>query len=474
MVFSDLFFLYGFLPVLLLLYFCIPGNTPRRWILTAFSLLFYAWDRPSHLLVMLALVLADYGFGRLIDPKRKQPADAKKRKFFLILAISSNLALLGFFKYIGFFADTVNMLPGVSLPVLRPVMPIGISFFTFQTLTYVVDVYRGDAECQRSFGKLLLYVSLFPQLIAGPIVRYRDIEEQLDGRMVTAEGINGGIFRFCVGLGKKVLLADACGAVVKALIELPSVTMLARLAAAPAFTLQLYFDFSGYSDMAIGLGMLFGFRFPENFRYPLAADSATDFWRRWHITLGSFFRDYVYIPRGGGRRCRIRNIAVVWFLTGLWHGASWNFVLWGLYYAVLLVIEKAFLLKAFEKLPKTVSFLLSHLYTVVIAVFGFVIFYFDTDLFTNLGYLFGIGCTGFSDLYTVSILSENCILLAVSAVLAFPLIPTLYRLFETKLPENARYPVKRILCTAVSLALLAALTVYLVGNTYSPFLYFRF
>ncbi len=476
MVFSDLFFLYGFLPVLLFLYAVCAKETPRRWVLTLASLLFYAWGNLKHLFVMLALVIADYVFGLLIDPERER--SPRFRKGVLILAVSSNLALLAFFKYIGFFAETVNLLTGAALPVFRPLMPVGISFFTFQTLTYVVDVYRGDAKTQRSFGRLLLYVTMFPQLIAGPIVRYRDIEAQLEARTVTAEGLNRGILRFAAGLGKKVLIADCCGSVVASLNGLADVTTLARLSSALAFTLQLYFDFSGYSDMAIGLGAMFGFTFPENFRYPLAASSATDFWRRWHITLGSFFRDYVYIPLGGGRKHRARNILIVWFLTGLWHGASWNFVLWGLYYALILTLEKAFLLKWFDKLPKAVFFVLTRLYTDVIAVFGFAIFYFDADLIKNIGYLFGAGCTGFSDLYTMSILSDNLFLLAAAAILAFPVVPALGRAFvrlsDGEKHEKPRYIAGRVCGTLVSILLIAASTVRLVGGTYSPFLYFRF
>ena len=466
MVFSNLFFLYIFLPLLLILYFIGKDDAYRRGVLIVFSLLFYAWGEPICVFVMIGLVLLDYAMGLLISR-----ADTKSmKKTWLVVAVIANLGVLCFYKYLGFFIENINTVFRTSLPTLDIKMPIGISFFTFQTMSYVIDVYRGDTEVQRSFSKLLLYVSLFPQLIAGPIVRYKDIEMQLDNRHVTAEKINDGLFRFAIGLGKKAVIADACAVAVKSLNDLADVTLLGRWTSAVFFTLQLYFDFSGYSDMAIGLGKMFGFDFLENFNYPLTATSATDFWRRWHMSLGSFFRDYVYIPLGGNRRMQWRNIIIVWFLTGLWHGASWNFVLWGLYYAVLLVIEKKFLLGVFKKMGKGLRFVVTHLYTIFITVFGFAIFYFEKDLFKNLGYLFGVGCKGFTDIFTNAVLVDNIVLFIAAALLACPIFKALTKPVRDDVP----YEYSRIIKTLVVIALIGVSTIKLVGDTYSPFLYFRF
>ena len=460
MVFSNLFFLYVFLPALFLAYFVIKNNTCRRIVLLAFSLLFYAWGEPIAIFLMIGLVLGDYLFGLLID----HVYSAGAKKLWLVLAIIFNLSILGVYKYLGFFTETFNTIFRAQVPVLSLTMPIGISFFTFQTMSYVIDVYREDAKVQKSFFSLLLYVSFFPQLIAGPIVRYKDIEDLAD--------FNDGLFRFSVGLAKKVLIADCCDTVVTSLYGLTDVTFAARWAGALFFTLQLYFDFSGYSDMAIGLGKMFGFRFLENFNYPLISRSATEFWRRWHMSLGTFFRDYVYIPLGGNRHDQQRNILVVWFLTGMWHGASWNFILWGLYYAVLLMWEKSSLLKTFEKMPKAVSFVVSHAYTLFTTVFGFAIFYFDKNLLKNLGYLFGFGCTGVTDIFTNSVFFDNILLLAAALFFSAPVIPALWN----KLKERGAIPytAERILKTFVMLAFVALASIRLVGNSYSAFLYFRF
>ena len=468
MVFSNLLFLYIFMPALFLAYFIIKNNTYRRIVLLAFSLLFYAWGEPVAIFLMIGLVLGDYLFGRLID----HVYTAQAKKLWLVIAIMFNLGILGVYKYLGFFTETFNTVFRAQIPVLSLTMPIGISFFTFQTMSYVIDVYRDDAKVQKSFFTLLLYVSFFPQLIAGPIVRYKDIEEQLADRRVDLRDFNDGLFRFSVGLAKKVLIADCCDTVVTSLYGLADVTFVSRWAGALFFTLQLYFDFSGYSDMAIGLGKMFGFRFLENFNYPLISASATEFWRRWHMSLGTFFRDYVYIPLGGNRHDQQRNILVVWFLTGMWHGASWNFILWGLYYAVLLMWEKSTLLNTFKKMPKPVSFVVSHAYTLFITVFGFAIFYFDKNLLKNLGYLFGFGCTGLTDIFTNSVIFDNIILLAVALFFSVPVIPTLWN----KLKERGAIPytAERILKTVVFAAFVTLASIRLVGNSYSAFLYFRF
>jgi len=468
MLFSHLLFLYVFMPALFLAYFLIKNNTWRRIVLTAFSLLFYAWGEPVAIFLMLGLVLGDYLFGLLID----HVYTAMAKRLWLIAAIVFNLSILGVYKYLGFFTETFNLIFHAQVPVISLTMPIGISFFTFQTMSYVIDVYRDDAKVQKSFFTLLLYVSFFPQLIAGPIVRYKDIEEQLADRHVEVKDFNDGLFRFSVGLAKKVLIADCCGLAVTSLYGLTDVTFVSRWAGALFYTLQLYFDFSGYSDMAIGLGRMFGFRFLENFNYPLISRSATEFWRRWHMSLGTFFRDYVYIPLGGNRHDQQRNILVVWFLTGLWHGASWNFILWGLYYAVLLMWEKTSLLKTFEKMPKPVSFVTSHAYALFVTVFGFAIFYFDKNLLKNLGYLFGFGCTAVTDIFTNSVIFDNLILLLAALFFSVPVIPTIWK----KLTQSGKMPyfAERLLKTVVVIGFIAVSSIRLVGNSYSAFLYFRF
>ena len=468
MVFSNIFFLYVFLPALFLAYFVIKNDAYRRAVLIAFSLVFYAWGEPVYVFLMIGLVLADYIFGLLIAKTRQ----VWLRKFWLVIAIVSNLSILGVYKYLGFFTETLNFIFNVTIPVVKLSMPIGISFFTFQTMSYVIDVYRGDADVQKSFLRLLLYVSFFPQLVAGPIVRYKDIEMQLYDRQVSLEKLNDGMFRFSVGLVKKVLIADCCDTAITALLSLSDVTFAGRWAAALFFTLQLYFDFSGYSDMAIGLGRMFGFEFLENFNYPLVSRSATEFWRRWHMSLGSFFRDYVYIPLGGNRHDLQRNILVVWFLTGLWLGAAWNFILWGLYYGFLLMWEKKHYLKQIERMPKAVSFVISHIYTIFITVFCFAIFYFEKDLFKNLGYLFGIGCKSVSDIFTTSIVMDNVLLLAAACLFSAPVVPALWKWLKEH--TKISYTAERIIKTVCVIAFVAVSTIRLVGDTYSAFLYFRF
>ena len=468
MVFSNLFFLYIFLPALFLAYFIIKNDTYRRGVLVAFSLFFYAWGEPVYVFLMIGMVLADYIFGLLIH----KCISVTWKSCWLVLAIITNLSILGLYKYLGFFTDTINTIFNVTIPAMDLVMPIGISFFTFQTMSYVIDVYREDADVQKSFFRLLLYVSFFPQLIAGPIVRYKDIEAQLDNRHVSLADFNDGLYRFSIGLGKKVLIANSCDTVVTQLYSLTEVTLAGRWAGALFFTLQLYFDFSGYSDMAIGLGKMFGFRFLENFNYPLISRSATEFWRRWHMSLGTFFRDYVYIPLGGNRHDHQRNIMITWFLTGMWHGASWNFILWGVYYGVLLMWEKKFFLAALEKMAKPVSFVISHAYALFVAVFGFAIFYFDNGLWKNLGYLFGIGVSGVNNIFTTSVVMENIVLLIAALILAVPVYPAAGKF----LTEKCRLPygVQRILKTVATIALISVCTVRLVGNSHNPFLYFRF
>ena len=368
MLFSGIPFLYYFLPVVLAVYFLVPRGA-KNAVLFASSLLFYAWGEPRFCLFMLLSILQGYLFGRLIERNR---ANAKRSKLFLAASVLLSLGLLGYCKYADFFISAVNSLTGLKLKLLHVTLPIGISFYTFQILSYVVDVYRGDVPAQKSFLKLGTYIAMFPQLIAGPIVRYSQIAPQLDARETTLEDLSSGACRFVIGLSKKVLLANVLYGLITAFEESGDLSVLYYWLYAVSFTLQIYFDFSGYSDMAIGLGRIFGFRFSENFDYPYVSGSITEFWRRWHISLGSWFRDYVYIPLGGNRVSKIRwlrNIFIVWALTGLWHGASWNFVLWGLGFAVLLVLEKLVYRKWLDR-----TRFFRHVYVLFFVVMSFVLF----------------------------------------------------------------------------------------------------
>ena len=471
MVFSSLNFMYLFLPVCLLLYFILRGIKARNYLLLVMSLLFYAWGEPKWIVLMIVTTLVDYGAGLLVDKYRGQ----KQAKWALAGSVVITLSFLAVFKYLGFFNQNLNSLFGAKLPTQIFNLPIGISFYTFQAITYVVDVYRGKARVQRSYANLLLYVSLFPQLIAGPIVRYTDIVEQLESRETTVEGFARGITRFVTGLGKKVLLANIAGQIATSLIggDLSKASVLGAWLGIFAYTFQIYFDFSGYSDMAIGLGHMFGFTYVENFNYPYISKSITEFWRRWHISLSTFFRDYVYIPLGGNRRHQLRNMFVVWALTGLWHGASWNFVLWGLYYFVFLAIEKLFLGKYLEKLPAVVG----HVYALFIVVVGWVFFYFDdvSRLGQMLKLMFGFsGQAGVMP--TDTILLKNHLVFFMVAIAAC--IPVSKLVKALLIRFSRRGTVQEVVAGAVGVvydvALLFFSTAALVGASYNPFLYFRF
>ena len=383
MLFSGIPFLFYFLPCVLLVYFIVPQKG-RNAVLLAASLFFYGWGEPKFLLFMVFSIVQGYVFARLIGRGRR-------KKLFLTLSLVLSFALLGYCKYADFFIENFNAVTGLSLPLLKIALPIGISFYTFQIASYEIDVYRGDVAAQHNFIDFAAYVAMFPQLIAGPIVRYRDIAPQLKERTHSLEAAASGASRFAVGLGKKVLVANVLAQLVSAYKASAEQTALYAWLYAIAFTLQIYFDFSGYSDMAIGLGRIFGFTFPENFRYPYIAKSITEFWRRWHMSLGTWFRDYLYIPLGGSRCSRIRhifNILVVWMATGFWHGAAWNFVFWGLFYAVLLMAEKFFLLPALKK-----GRVLPHVYVLLAVTLGFVLFDAASlkDALHQLGTLFGAG-----------------------------------------------------------------------------------
>ena len=463
--------MYLFLPICLLLYFILHGIKARNYLLLVMSLLFYAWGEPKWIILMIVTTLIDYGAGLLVDQYRGQ----KLAKWALAGSVVITLSFLAVFKYLGFFNQNLNQIFGAELPTQIFNLPIGISFYTFQAITYVVDVYRGKAQVQRSYANLLLYVALFPQLIAGPIVRYTDIAAQLENREMTLPGFSKGITRFVTGLGKKVLLANIAGQIATSLIggDLSKALSLSAWLGIFAYTFQIYFDFSGYSDMAIGLGHMFGFTYVENFNYPYISKSITEFWRRWHISLSTFFRDYVYIPLGGNRRHQLRNMFIVWALTGLWHGASWNFVLWGLYYFVFLAIEKLFLGKFLEKLPAVVG----HAYALFIIVVGWVFFYFDdvSRLGQMLKLMFGFsGQAGV--LPTDTVLLKNHLVFFLVAIIACIPVSKLVKALLIRFSRKG--PVQESLAGAAGIlydvALLFFSTAALVGASYNPFLYFRF
>lgn len=492
MVFSSLLFLYAFLPLCLIFVHFSRSIKAQNIVLLVFSLLFYAWGEPLLILLMLGTATFAYLMGHIME----QPGrTAFERKLCVGITVVVMISSLATFKYLGFIVTQINLLPGVNLRVPQIGLPIGISFYTFQILTYVLDLYRGDAPLQKSWYKFVLYVSLFPQLIAGPIVRYRDVALQIDDRRITGSGIVAGINRFLIGLAKKVLIANQMGMVVSQVMDakyLPTITGLEAWLGLIGFALQIYFDFSGYSDMAIGLGRMFGFEFKENFRYPYTATSITDFWRRWHISLSTFFRDYVYIPLGGNRQHQYRNMLIVWGLTGFWHGASWNFLLWGLYFFVFLTLEKRYWMKYMD----TWAAWMKHAYTLVIVLFSWVLFY-----YTNLAEagvfllrLFGIG-NGFWNAGARALFMNNLLMYIIAIVAMTPVVSrlrTLLAKYKLRLPS---YEVREdptdghsILVTAhmrLSPALVALMVIWhtlllflttasLAGSSFNPFLYFRF
>ena len=462
MIFSSIPFLYYFLPVVLLVY----GLTPREGknaVLLLFSLVFYGWGEPKYLAVMLVCTALGYGFGLALGRAGRPGV----RKALLAASVLSSLSFLVYFKYADFFLSNFNALTGASLPLLQLTLPVGISFYTFQILSYTVDVYRGEAQVQKNPIDLACYVTMFPQLIAGPIVRYTDVAEQLKQR--GRGDFQKGASRFLVGLGKKILFANLLGEVCAAWRGTQDGSVLFSWLYALSYTLHIYFDFSGYSDMAIGLGTLLGFRFPENFNYPYIAASVTEFWRRWHMTLSRWFRDYVYIPLGGNRKGmgkQLRNILIVWLLTGFWHGAAWNFLCWGLYFAALLILEKLVLLRFLEK-----HRIFGHVYLLLAVVFGFVLF----DAATLSGAwdcirgMLGLGGLPIASAEEVYLLKSNALLLILAALGATPLPKRIAKALEARCPKAAALLHPVALC-----ALLLICTAYLVDGSYNPFLYFRF
>jgi len=461
MLFSSIPFLYYFLPAVLLTYFLVPWKL-KNLVLLLFSLVFYGWGEPKLLLLMMFTILVFYLCGRAIE----KADTGKKKKFYVTLSAVIGLGLLGIFKYTNFFIDSINAVTGLSVPFLKIALPVGISFYTFQSLSYTIDVYRGEVPAQKSLVNFAAYVTMFPQLIAGPIVRYSDIARELDSRRISWEDIGCGVRRFLIGLGKKVILADNFALLMKIFRESSEPSVLFYWMYAVAFALNIYFDFSGYSDMAIGLGRIFGFHFLENFNYPYLSKSVTEFWRRWHMSLGSWFRDYVYIPMGGNRVRKGRwifNIFTVWMLTGAWHGAAWNFVLWGLLYAVLLLIEKW--VPALQKLPGV----LRHGYVLLITMLGFVLFNAESiaQAGSDIAALFGFGGLPAVTAETLYYLRSYGPLFIMGFVGSTPIVKQLAQ----KVSETKLGPVLEMLALA---ALLLVCTGYLVDGSFSPFLYFRF
>ncbi len=468
MVFSSLEFIFLYLPVSFLIYFCIPARflAARNAALLLLSLVFYGWSEPVYITIMFASITIDYTCGHFVGKYRdSKPGKARAA---LVASVVLNLSILGFFKYCDFVIENLALIPALShLKPLGVTLPVGISFYTFQTMSYTMDVYLGEARVQRNILSFGSYVTMFPQLIAGPIVRYRDVDEALRQRDHTVDLAAQGVRRFLCGLAKKVLLANTAGAIYESfaagVAESPSV--LGAWMGVIFFSFQIYFDFSGYSDMAIGLGKIMGFEFPENFNYPYISRSITDFWRRWHITLSTWFREYVYIPLGGNRRGKVRvffNLFAVWFLTGLWHGASWNFVLWGLYFWALLVIEKNFMLNVLKRVPA----FLSHIYALVFIVFGWFIFI-SCDLAAPIEYLKAMFTSPLFNGEAVYDTVRNLAFLVILCIASTPLPHIVYEKYKSK-------GVMRVVIAVLCPAMLLLCTAYLVDSSYNPFLYFRF
>ena len=476
MVFSSVLFLFRFLPIFMILYFatylCPAARRMRNVILFLGSLFFYAWGEPVYVLLMLFSTLSDYIHGRLIDRFR----DKKAAKVLLVTSVIINLGILGFFKYADFVIGVINQAAGTQIPLPELPLPIGISFYTFQTMSYTIDVYRGEAKVQKNLLDFGVFVTMFPQLIAGPIVRYTDVQDDLRDRHGSIEDVSYGCKRFCVGLAKKVLLANNLGLLWEEVSSLGTgeLSVMMSWLGILAYAFQIYFDFSGYSDMAIGLGAMMGFRFPENFNYPYISGSITEFWRRWHMSLSQWFRDYVYIPLGGNRKGagrQIFNILIVWTLTGIWHGAGWNFLIWGLWFAFFLILEKLILGDILSYFPKIFGFI----YMVLVVLCGWAIFAIE-DVNVMYGYLkamFGIGGAGWYDGYALYLAKEYGILLLIAAVASTPLAG----MISTKLERSGSSPaiaIRRLLEKVLPALLLLASIAYVVDASYNPFLYFRF
>ena len=471
MVFSSVLFLFRFLPIFMICYFLAPQRM-KNFVLFLGSLFFYAWGEPVYVVLMLFSTLSDYIHGRLIQHYRGRPA----AKVLLVSSIAINLSMLGFFKYADFLIQTINGVAGTAIPLFNLPLPIGISFYTFQTMSYSIDVYRGEAKVQKNILDFGVFVTMFPQLIAGPIVKYRQVAEELGSRKTDIYKVSYGVKRFVTGLAKKVLLANNLGALWSSIsaMDFGELNVLTAWLGILAYAFQIYFDFSGYSDMAIGLGACMGFHFPENFNYPYTSSSITEFWRRWHITLGSWFREYVYIPLGGNRKGigrQLLNILIVWTLTGIWHGAGWNFLFWGLWFAVFLMLEKLFLKKLLDNLPK----IFGVVYSCFVVLIGWVFFSLESvqDIWGYLSAMFGITHAGIWDNQALFLLRENALLFVLAIVASLPLVKNLTKRLETEKtgPAIAIYRLGEKVIPPVLLLLSIA---YVVEASYNPFLYFRF
>ena len=461
MVFSRLNFLFLFFPAVLAVYFLVPFRAKNAVLLLA-SIFFYAWGEPVYVILMMLNILLNYVTGLQMEAA----SDRRKRKFQLAAGVAVNLLLLGFFKYSGFLVGIIGNITGITIAWKEPGLPIGISFYTFQALSYVIDVYRRRVRVQHNLVDFAAYITMFPQLVAGPIVTYSQIETQLTSRKITLAGCGAGLERLILGLSKKVILANNLGAMHTQIQAMTDRSVLLAWLGAVAYTLQIYFDFSGYSDMAIGMGKILGFQFPENFDFPYLADSITSFWRKWHMTLSGWFRDYLYIPLGGNRRGAARhilNLMIVWFLTGLWHGAGWNFVLWGVYYGILLVLEKYILDPLLSKAPGVIR----HIYTLFLVNLGWVLFS-NTQfgqMTAYLGDMFGAGTGGFADSAFLYYLKSNLILLILSIIACSPVLRKLLNRISRR---------SSIAAAVICIVLFLVCTAFLVYGSYNPFLYFRF
>ncbi len=471
MVFSSTLFLFRFLPIVIMLYFVAPGRMKNVLLLLG-SLFFYAWGEPVYVLLMLVSTISDYLHGRAIGKVRGKAL----KKVLLVSSIIVNLGVLGFFKYADFLIGAVNQLTGTQIPLLNLPLPIGISFYTFQTMSYSIDVYRGQVKVQKNLLDFAVFVTLFPQLIAGPIVKYADVEKELHTRKWDILEIQHGARRFVIGLAKKVLLANNMGLLWTEISsrDMGSLTVMSAWLGILAYAFQIYFDFSGYSDMAIGLGACFGFHFPENFNYPYISKSITEFWRRWHMTLSSWFREYVYIPLGGNRKGvkrQLINILIVWLLTGIWHGAGWNFLLWGLWFALWLILEKLFLKKVFDALPGGFG----HLYTMVLVIISWVFFAIESGsgALNYLKVMLGMGKTGWVNTASLFDGMENLVLFAIALIGSTPVCRSIGKRLEN---STSGYGIAwyRFLDKLIPAVLLIASIAYIVDATYNPFLYFRF
>lgn len=461
MLFSSITFLYYYLPLVIISYFISPKKY-KNLILLIFSLTFYFYGEGKLTIILLFTCIFNFLIAKQIDKQ----TNIKKRKQYLIIGLIINIGILIYYKYTNFLIENINNIFNINIKYLSVIMPLGISFFTFQTISYLIDVYKKDVKASKNIVNLSTYITLFPQLVAGPIVRYKTINEELEKRQPNIEKISYGTSRFIIGLSKKVLIANNLGLLIDNLNNI-NTTTLSTILISISFTLQIYFDFSGYSDMAIGLGKIFGFDFLENFNYPFISKSITEFWRRWHISLSSFFKDYIYIPLGGSKCSKlkwVRNILIVWSLTGLWHGAQWNFIIWGLFFAIILLIEKLLIKKHLENKK-----ILSHIYTIVIVLISFTIFNSNTlnELITNLKNITGLSNIDLINKETIYYLKSNLVLLAISIIGSTPLLKNIYLKIKDK-------KIIKVLEVIILFILLIIITAQLVNSSFNPFLYFRF